>query len=319
MTARNKRQIGYAISFVTILAALTAAGGSYLLSYALRPEAFIRERTASARESMLRQYPFLGPWIDSLEQHGALRDTVIRGQEGERLHAVYAPAPNPTSHTAVIVHGYTDCAERMLMIGYLYHHDLGFNILLPDLHYHGKSEGRAIRMGWLDRLDVLRWMEIANGIFGGDTQMVIHGISMGAATTMMLSGEPQRPYVKCFVEDCGYTSVRDQFAKELKERFSLPTFPLLDAADLLCRMKYGWGFREASALKQVARCELPMLFIHGDADDFVPTEMVYAIYDAKPGDKELWVVPGAGHAASYLDQREAYTRLVSDFVDKYMH
>ena len=82
MTARNKRQIGYAISFVTILAALTAAGGSYLLSYALRPEAFIRERTASARESMLRQYPFLGPWIDSLEQHGALRDTVIRGQEG---------------------------------------------------------------------------------------------------------------------------------------------------------------------------------------------------------------------------------------------
>ena len=84
-------------------------------------------------------------------------------------------------------------------------------------------------------------------------------------------------------------------------------------------MKYGWGFREASALKQVARCELPMLFIHGDADDFVPTEMVYALYDAKPGDKELWVVPGAGHAASYLDQREAYTRLVSDFVDKYMH
>ena len=144
MTARNKRQIGYAISFVTILAALTAAGGSYLLSYALRPEAFIRERTASARESMLRQYPFLGPWIDSLEQHGALRDTVIRGQEGERLHAVYAPAPNPTSRTAVIVHGYTDCAERMLMIGYLYHHDLGFNILLPDLHYHGESEGRAI-------------------------------------------------------------------------------------------------------------------------------------------------------------------------------
>ncbi len=68
-------------------------------------------------------------------------------------------------------------------------------------------------MGWKDRFDVLRWMDIANDIFGGDTRMVVHGISMGAATTMMVSGEEQQPYVKCFVEDCGYTSVRDQFAK----------------------------------------------------------------------------------------------------------
>lgn len=319
MTARNRKQLAYAISFAALLTALTAAGGCYLLSYALRPEALIRKRTAEARESMLRQYPFLGPWIDSLERSGALRDTVILGQEGERLHAIYAPAAEPTRRTAVIVHGYTDCAERMLMIGYLYHHDLGFNILLPDLHHHGESEGRAIRMGWLDRLDVLRWMEVADGIFGGDTEMVVHGISMGAATTMMLSGEPQRPYVKCFVEDCGYTSVRDQFAKELKEQFSLPTFPLLDAADLLCRAKYGWGFREASALKQVARCRLPMLFIHGDADDFVPTEMVYPLYEVKPGEKELWVVPGAAHAASYRDRREEYTRRVGEFVGRYIH
>lgn len=70
----------------------------------------------------------------------------------------------PTDRTAVIVHGYTDCAVRMLMIGYLYNHDLGYNILLPDLHYHGQSEGRAIRMGWLDRFDLLHWMEVADGI-----------------------------------------------------------------------------------------------------------------------------------------------------------
>lgn len=79
------------------------------------------------------------------------------------------------------------------MIGYLYNHDLGYNILLPDLHYHGQSEGRAIRMGWLDRFDLLHWMEVADGIFGGDTRMVVHGISMGAATTMMASGEPNGP------------------------------------------------------------------------------------------------------------------------------
>ena len=110
---------------------------------------------------------FWRTWADSLRSSGALRDTVIVGDGGERLHAVYAAAPEPTDRTAVIVHGYTDNAVRMLMIGYLYNHDLGYNILLPDLHYHGESEGRAIRMGWKDRLDVLRWMDVANGLFGG--------------------------------------------------------------------------------------------------------------------------------------------------------
>ena len=215
-----------------------------------------------------------------------LRDTVIVGDGGERLHAVYAAAPEPTDRTAVIVHGYTDNAVRMLMIGYLYNHDLGYNILLPDLHYHGESEGRAIRMGWKDRLDVLRWMDVANGLFGGRTRMVVHGISMGGRDDDDGLGEPQRPYVKCFVEDCGYTSVWDEFRKELREQFSLPAFPLLYTASWLCDLKYGWSFREASALRQVAKCELPMLFIHGDADDFVPTRMVYPLYEAKPGEKE---------------------------------
>ena len=313
-----KRIVRVAAVVVLVVAALLLGGGFYLLSYALRPDAVMAEKETSSYKYMCEEYPFLEGWIDSLRTMGALRDTVITGTEGERLHAVYAAAPQPTDRTAVIVHGYTDNAVRMLMIGYLYNHDLGFNILLPDLHYHGESEGRAIRMGWRDRLDVLKWMEVANAIFGGNTRMVVHGISMGAATTMMVSGEAQQPYVKCFVEDCGYTSVWDQFAKELRGQFSLPTFPLLHVASWLCDLRYGWNFREASALGQVARCDRPMLFIHGDADDFVPTRMVYPLYEAKPGEKELWVVPGAAHAVSYRDNREEYTRRVGAFVEKYI-
>ena len=77
----------------------------------------------------------------------------------------------------------------------------------------------------------------------------------------------------------------------------------MHTASWLCDLNYGWNFREASALAQVAKCELPMLFIHGDADDYVPTWMVYPLYEAKPGEKELWLVPGAGHAYSYRDNR----------------
>ena len=256
-----------------------------MLGFSLRPEETMRAKNATAYEYMYAEYPFLRPWTDSLERAGALRDTVIVDPQGVRLHALYAAAPEPTDRTAVIVHGYTDCAVRMLMIGYLYNHDLRYNVLLPDLHYHGRSEGRAIRMGWLDRL---------------------------------VAGESQRPYVKCFVEDCGYTSVWDEFSNELKTSFGLPAFPLMHTASWLCDLKYGWNFREASALAQVAKCELPMLFIHGDADDYVPTWMVYPLYEAKPGEKELWLVPGAGHAYSYRDNREEYTAVVREFVGKYV-
>ena len=313
-----KKIVRWGLGLLAACLLILVGGSLYLLSYSLRPDAVMAAKDAASYEYMYADYPFLESWVDSLKQRDALRDTVIVGRDGNRLHALYAWAPEPTDRTAVIVHGYTDNAVRMLMIGYLYNRDLGFNILLPDLHYHGESEGRAIRMGWKDRLDVLQWMEVANAIFGGNTRMVVHGISMGAATTMMVSGEEQQPYVKCFVEDCGYTSVWDQFSKELKGQFSLPAFPLLHVASWLCDLKYGWNFREASALKQVAKCDRPMLFIHGDADDYVPTWMVYPLYEAKPGEKELWVVPGAAHAVSYRDNREEYTRRVGEFVGKYI-
>ena len=154
--------------------------------------------------------------------------------------------------------------------------------------------------------------------------MVAHGISMGAATTMMVSGEVehgqyQQPFIKCFVEDCGYTSVWDEFRGELKAQFNLPAFPLLHTANWLCRQEYGWDFLEASALEQVKKCTLPMLFIHGDADTFVPTWMVYPLYEAKPEPKELWIVPGATHAMSYKDYPQEYTEHVKKFVGKYIH
>ena len=65
------------------------------------------------------------------------------------------------------------------MIGYLYNHDLQYNVLLPDLQHQGESGGPAIQMGWKDRLDVMQWMHIANQIYGDSTQMVVHGISIG--------------------------------------------------------------------------------------------------------------------------------------------
>ena len=326
---KEKNKFKRILWIVLTLLVLTLTGSTlYLQWYAL--EAGGNERGKNLETSyafMYEHYPFLSHWVDSLQRENALRDTFILAEDGVRLHALYLYADTLTAHTAVAVHGYTDNAVRMLHIAYLYNHDLHYNVLLPDLRFAGQSEGDHIQMGWKDRLDVLRWMEVANELFapeGSQTRMVVHGISMGAATTMMVSGEVehgqyQQPFIKCFVEDCGYTSVWDEFRGELKEQFGLPAFPLLHTASWLCRQEYGWDFREASALEQVKKCTLPMLFIHGDADTFVPTWMAYPLYEAKPEPKELWIVPGATHAMSYKDYPQEYTEHVKKFVGKYIH
>ena len=106
--------------------------------------------------------------------------------------------------------------------------------------------------------------------------------------------------------------------KELKEDFGIPTFPLLYTSSWLCDWTKGWNFTEASSLEQVKKCSLPMLFIHGEKDDYVQTWMVYELYEAKPEPKELWTVPNADHATSYKLNKQEYTEKVKQFTDKYI-
>lgn len=315
---KKKRILIFIIAATVIILFAAVIGGSfYLIDYSLRP--INRGKDMKGSELYMREtYPQINTWLDSLQNNNLLKDTFITANDGVKLHAFYAYASKPTKRTAVIVHGYTDSAIRMFHIGYLYNKSLDYNVILPDLRYTGLSGGDAIQMGWLDRLDVMQWIDTTPAIFGDSIEAVVHGISMGAATTMMTSGEKLPEYIKCFVEDCGYTSVWNQFKKELKEQFGLPSFPLLNTASWICSIQNGWSFKEASALEQVKKCQLPMMFIHGDKDDFVPTYMVYDLYEAKSEPKEIWIVPDTDHANSYKNYPEEYTIRIKQFTDKYI-
>lgn len=318
--SRARIIIRYALLLLAAAAVLTVGGAVCLLDYALRPGGERGKDAQAAWHDMFARYEGMRAWHDSLVAAGALRDTSILSADGkDSLHAYYLRAPRPTRRTALVVHGYTDNAVRMMMIGRMYNRDLGYNVLLPDLRRAGGSSGSHVQMGWLDRYDVEQWgLSVLPRLFGDSATVVVHGISMGAATVMMMSGDYLPTAFRAFVEDCGYTSVEEQFRKELRGRFGLPSFPLLPVASALCRLRYGWSFGEASALKQVSRCSRPMLFIHGGGDDFVPTRMVYELYAAHRGVKALWVAPGSAHALSYRDYPEEYTRCVREFITPWM-
>lgn len=306
------------IVVLVVLSLATIAGTVYMLNFALSSAPSSRDIAASY--DYIFERPVLREWVDSLRQEGALKDTTVHSDyDGLKLHALYIKAPQETDKTALLIHGYTDNAVRMLMIAHLYNKELGYNVIIPDLSGHGQSEGDWIRMGWLYRYEIKQWIGVARDIFGDSTRIVLHGISMGAATTMMTAGETLPDNVKCFVADCGYTSVWEQFKYQLKRDFSLPSFPLMYTTNALCDFYLGWNFKEASSIKQIEKCDKPVFFIHGDSDTYVPTSMVYELFEAKKsGEKELWVVPGAKHAKAYWDNTDDYVLKVKTFVEKYI-
>ena len=221
---------------------------------------------------------------------------------------------DPQSHLWLLgIHGYTGCKEDFQNIASFYA-ARGYNALLPDMRAHGESEGTYIGMGWLDRKDVLLWIDRIVEL-DPQAQIILHGVSMGGATVMMTAGEALPGNVKGVVEDCGYTTVWDIFADELDYLFHLPAFPVLTAVDLVARVRAGYGFTEASALEQVAKAAVPVLFIHGSEDNFVYTDMVYDLYDACRTPKDLLVVEGAGHGESYAMDPELYFDTVFGFIE----
>jgi len=294
-----------AVLLVLLLAALAFAG-NYFYSYALDPNA--PGGFGSAADIMDSEDT---RWLLSVS-----RDVTLESEDGLKLHA-YRVEGDGSHRCAIICHGYQDRAANMGAAA-RHFHDLGYTVLLPDARGHGDSEGTYIGMGWPERRDIVGW---ANSVVSEDpnVQIVLYGVSMGAATVMCASGEADLPAnVQCVVEDCGYTSVWDQFACVLYDLYKLPPVPLLNALDVVCRIKAGYSIITASPLEQVRRSSVPTLFIHGDADDFVPFSMLDQVYSAAACMKEKLVVQGAGHARSSSVDPALYWSTVDNFVEQNM-
>jgi len=260
--------------------------------------------------------PYYPSFIDGLQWFFANNPIkiVIDSPRGRRIHADMIKNETPSDVWVICLHGFCSSPRDFGGAAKIYH-EWGYNTLLPYLCGHGESEDNFVSMGWLDRIDVAAWVDYLVREYG-NPKIILHGVSMGAATTMMTTGEALPANVICAVADCGYTSVWDEYAVQARETLHIPV-SLIHALDSVVRMKQGFSLKDASCVDQLKKSKTPTLFIHGDADGFVPFWMLDLVYDACAAQKEKVIAPGAGHAEACY-QFELYYGAIRAFINRYL-
>lgn len=248
-------------------------------------------------------------------------DLEIISKDNLRLKAWYVPAEKETNRFAICVHGHNcNGPDECSHLFPFYHSTMGFNYLLPDLRGHGRSDGKLIGFGALDFKDIKLWIDYLVERFGDDIEIVLHGISMGAATVMLVNNNNPQKQVKVVVEDCGFTDAFEQVSETMKGMGLRHTSDFFTGiTNIYCRAISKYDLKkDATPLGTMKNAVNPVMFIHGEEDALVPFEMCKRLYDACPTDKEMFAVPGAVHAYSYYDAKEEYDRRVKTFIEKHI-
>ena len=243
-------------------------------------------------------------------------DVWLTAPDGARLLGRVLVPEHPTGRTMLLCHGArsSGIGEYRFMAPYLYKN--GYTLVIPDHRGCGESDGKYMGYGTHESKDTFLWLRYAKERFS-ENSIFLLGISMGAATVLMMSNHLEDAAVKGIIADCPYTSAWDEFSYQMHTSFHLPDFPILHICDLYCRALCGYAFKAASPLESVKCAKKPILFIHGSADDFVPTFMQDILFDACPTEKEKLTVEGAVHARSYYTNPMLYNQTLLTFMDTY--
>ena len=248
-----------------------------------------------------------------LREHDA-REVFIQSHDGLKLCAQWVPADQARG-TVLLAHGYR--STKLLDFGAAFElcHNLGLNLLIPDQRSHGKSQGKYITFGVKESRDMLGWLRFHQQQVGS-YPVILFGLSMGASTVMYLADEDLPDNVKGIIADCGFTSPKEILTRVYRKVIHLPPEPTIWAAGLFTRLFAGFRLTQKDTRKTLAKNHLPILLIHGTADEFVPCQMTRQSYKACAGPKELLLVEGAAHGVSFLKDPDTYCSRVCGFIEK---
>lgn len=237
----------------------------------------------------------------------------IMSDDGLKLYGRYYHV-NDHAPVEIMCHGYKGNAIRDFCGNYRIAKEAGRNVLLIDERCHRKSEGHTITFGIKERKDVLCWVRYVNERFGNPS-IILSGVSMGAATVLMVSGMKLPENVKAVIADCPYDAPSNIIKKVGATDMGLPVklvYPLIKMGGKL----YGhFNLEEDSPVEAVKKSNVPILLIHGDDDRFVPYEMSIKIHAANPEKIQFHTIHGSGHAINYVTASEEYTKVVNEFME----
>lgn len=246
------------------------------------------------------------------------REMDIVAFDGARLHGIFLPQENAKG-TLLLFHGYRSCWQIDFGLVARMYYEMGFQLLLVDQRAQQRSGGRYITFGVKERRDVQSWVKRMADELGTDEPMYLCGLSMGASTVLMAADLPLAGNVRGIVADCGFTEpyaiMRYVILRDHPHRPAGVILALLDAAT---RTLAGFSLHGCRTTDTVGASTLPILFIHGKADRYVPYEMSVAAYEACPNKKELILVDGAGHGVSFLYDRERVSRALKEFLENHL-
>ena len=240
-------------------------------------------------------------------------DEWLISSDGLRLHATWFPQ-GECKKIVICFHGYTSQGMKDYLGLSGYYLKNGYSMLLVDERAHGESEGKYIGFGCLDRIDALKWINWVLRKCGEDVEILLHGTSMGGATVLMMSSLELPAQVKGIVSDCAFTSPKEVFSHVLKSMYHLPAFPVMNISNFLNKRFAGYGLDECNAAREVKKAKVPILFIHGSGDTFVPYSMCETMYENCASSKKKLIIEGAAHAECYYKDTDAYENALTEFI-----
>lgn len=248
-------------------------------------------------------------------------EVYIKSYDNLLLHATFVQSPFFSRKVAIAVHGYNSFGMFDMSPVVPVFRGMGYNVIVVDNRAHGKSEGKYIGFGWLDRLDIISWCRYAIERFGSNCEIMLYGVSMGAATVLMTCGESCLPrQVKGVIADCPFAGAYEEFGYIMRTNYRVPGRPLLYFSSMVCKLRAGYTFGQCSTIRAVKRIRVPVLFIHGEKDTFVPPYMTARMYKAcRVKQKYLYICPEATHCYSAFQDYDTYVSHMTDFVYNINH
>ena len=233
--------------------------------------------------------------------------------DGLKLMARYFN--NNFDKTIFLFHGYRSSASRDFSCAVKMYLDFGFNILLVDQRSHGKSEGKLITFGVKESRDVISWLDYVNNRFSPQ-KIIISGMSMGA-TTVLLSLDYKMPQnVVGVIADSGFTSPVDIIKLVAKKSIKINAGFFIPVLNFCCLLFGGFSLYKANTLNSVKKSNLPILLIHGMADNFVPPEMSKSVLSEREKNTEIFLVENAGHGLGFLVDTAGAMEKLEAFIKK---